>query len=557
MLLQLSIQNYATVDRLEIDFKSGMSCITGETGAGKSIILGALGLTLGDRADKTVVRTGKGKADICAEFDTNTIALAKTWLEKRDLLSESTSTCILRRVVNNDGRSKGYINGTAVTMKNLRDLGEMLIDIHNQHEHQSLLQKSTHQRLLDDFCLDKSLRGKLSSTWKQWHQNFRELESLKVRSEEDSAEIQLLSYQLSELEDLAIEENEFEKLENEFKELSDAEEIILASTQALSVCESESDQGVITLISSAMRSLQGIKTKPNEIQSVISTLETARIQLDEAVSDLRSFHEKFDANPQRLNELNLRLGELHSISRKHNAKPHELLEIVETLRSKLNRFKNSGDELDKLAANDKLLREQYMLISAQVTEKRREGSRELAKSINNQLSKLSMQHAELKICFKNRNDENPTEGGRESIEFLVSTNPGAKAESLAKIASGGELSRISLAIQVIAAQTSQIPSLVFDEVDVGIGGGVAKLIGSLLRTLGEKAQILCVTHQAQVASQGHHHFLVRKESSQNSTLTQIEELSRDAVITEIARMLGGENFSEESRAHAEQMVISN
>ena len=232
MLLQLSIQNYATVDRLEIEFNSGMSCITGETGAGKSIILGALGLTLGDRADKTIVRDGKDKADICAEFDTVDIDVARIWLQSKDLCCEQTSTCILRRVVNKDGRSKAYINGTAVTMKNLKDLGELLLDIHSQHEHQSLLQKSTHQKLLDDFCLDRNLRGKLSSTWRQWHQNFKEMTELKNLSEENSAEIQLLTYQLSELEELEIEENEFARLESEFKELSDAEEIILATSQA-------------------------------------------------------------------------------------------------------------------------------------------------------------------------------------------------------------------------------------------------------------------------------------------------------------------------------------
>ena len=555
MLLQLSIQNYATVDRLEIEFNSGMSCITGETGAGKSIILGALGLTLGDRADKTIVRDGKDKADICAEFDTVDIDVARIWLQSKDLCCEQTSTCILRRVVNKDGRSKAYINGTAVTMKNLKDLGEMLLDIHSQHEHQSLLQKSTHQKLLDDFCLDRNLRGKLSSTWRQWHQNFKEMTELKNLSEENSAEIQLLTYQLSELEELEIEENEFARLESEFKELSDAEEIILATSQALSACESESNQGVLSLISKATHTLRNIKNKPHQLEEILLTLASAEIQLEEAVSDLRSFHEKFDANPDRLAEINLRLGQLHGMARKHNVTPQNLLDVIDSLRSQLNQFKNSGSELDRLAENDKLLREQYGLISKQVTKQRLDGAKILSFQINEQLSKLSMQHAKLEICCTTKDKETPAEGGRESVEILVSTNPGAKAEALAKIASGGELSRISLAIQVIAAQTSQIPSLVFDEVDVGIGGGVAKSIGNLLRNLGDKAQILCVTHQAQVASQGHHHFSVTKKTGEQGTLTCIEELSGEAVVNEIARMLGGDDFTVESLAHAEQMII--
>ena len=441
-------------------------------------------------------------------------------------------------------------------MKNLKDLGEMLLDIHSQHEHQSLLQKSTHQKLLDDFCLDRNLRGKLSSTWRQWHQNFKEMTELKNLSEENSAEIQLLTDQLSELEELEIEENEFARLESEFKELSDAEEIILATSQALSTCESESSQGVLSLISMATHTLRNIKNKPHQLEEILLTLASAEIQLEEAVSDLRSFHEKFDANPDRLAEINLRLGQLHGMARKHNVTPQNLLDVIDSLRSQLNQFKNSGSELDRLAENDKLLREQYGLISKQVTKQRLDGAKILSFQINEQLSKLSMQYAKLEIFCTTRDDEAPAEGGLESVEILVSTNPGAKAEALAKIASGGELSRISLAIQVIAAQTSQIPSLVFDEVDVGIGGGVAKSIGNLLRNLGEKAQILCVTHQAQVASQGHHHFSVTKETGEHGTLTCIEELSGEAVVNEIARMLGGDDFTDESLAHAEQMIIS-
>ena len=557
MLLQLSIQNYATVDRLEIEFDSGMSCITGETGAGKSIILGALGLTLGDRADKTIVRHGKDKAEICAEFETVDIDVAKNWLKQNDLSYEQASTCILRRVVNKDGRSKAFINGTAVTMKNLKDLGEMLLDIHSQHEHQSLLKKTTHQQMLDDFCLDKNLRGKLTSTWRQWNQNFTKIRNLKSRSEEYSAEVQLLTYQLTELEELEIEKDEFSKLEKEFKEQCDAEDIIQANFQALSVCDSEGEQGILSLLSVAKQTLGNIRNKPQQLENILASLTSAEIQIEEAVADLRSFQEQFDVNPDRLAELNQRLGQIHKVARKHNVAPRDLLDLLNSLRSQLDGFKNSSNELDRLIENDKLLREQYALISKQVTKQRLEGAKQLSLKINKQLHKLSMQHAKLEICCLEKNDENPTAGGRESVEILVSTNPGAKPEALAKIASGGELSRISLAIQVITAQTSQIASLVFDEVDVGIGGGVAKNIGGLLRNLGERAQILCVTHQAQVASQGHHHFSVTKESNESSSLTRINELRGEAVVTEIARMLGGDNFTDESLAHAEQMIISN
>ena len=325
----------------------------------------------------------------------------------------------------------------------------------------------------------------------------------------------------------------------------------------MSVCDSEGEQGILSLLTAAKQSLGNIRNKPQQLENILASLTSAEIQIEEAVADLRSFQEQFDVNPDRLAELNQRLGQIHKVARKHNVAPRDLLDLLNSLRSQLDGFKNSSNELDRLIENDKLLREQYALISKQVTKQRLEGAKQLSLKINEQLHKLNMQHAKLEICCLEKNDENPTAGGRESVEILVSTNPGAKPEALAKIASGGELSRISLAIQVITAQTSQIASLVFDEVDVGIGGGVAKNIGGLLRNLGERAQILCVTHQAQVASQGHHHFSVTKESNESSSLTRINELRGEAVVTEIARMLGGDNFTDESLAHAEQMIISN
>ncbi|MDD9891502.1 MAG: DNA repair protein RecN [Gammaproteobacteria bacterium] len=557
MLHQLSIKNYATVDQLEIELQPGMSVITGETGAGKSIILGALGLTLGDRADKTVVRSGASKTDICAEFDTSRIEEAKSWLEEHDLESDDSSICILRRVVNVDGRSKGYINGSAVTMANLKELGEMLLDIHSQHEHQSLLQRNTQQKLLDEFAINKKLREQLSSTYKQWQQNFHELDELSKQSEEFSAQTQLLSYQLSELDELNLGEKEVSALEAEFKQLNSADETLAGVGTALSICQENEEQSVLSLMHSAVGALRELPNKTDRIDSIISLLESSEIQLSEAVSDLRSLQDEFEANPERLEQINQRLSELHSLARKHKVKPDELFNVIEDLRKQLSRFQNSDEELEKLEANDKLLRQQFVTIAKEVSKKRTSGAKKLAQQINEQLEQLGMPHARLEVHLTAKENNKPSPYGLETIEFLVSTNPGQDAKPLIKIASGGELSRISLAIQVITAQTSQIPSLVFDEVDVGIGGGVAKVVGELLRKLAKRTQILCVTHQAQVAGQSNHHFFVSKNSENTSTLTQIEQLSNDAVIKEIARMLGGDDYSEESLAHAEQMVASN
>ena len=557
MLHQLSIQNYATVDTLEIEFQPGMSVITGETGAGKSIILGALGLTLGDRADKTIVRSGAAKANICAEFDTSQLADARQWLIDNDLESgEDSAVCILRRVVNSEGRSKGYINGSPATMASLKALGEMLIDIHSQHEHQSLLHRATHQRMLDEYGVEQKTLDNLHTTWKQWQKNHQQIQELSKQSEEHSAQSQLLSYQLTELEEMGIADNEFTELEAEFKLLNHADETIASVQKALSLCSEDEQHNLSTMLSQALAALQELPEKQSRISSIVALMETANIQLDEAVSDLRAFSDEFDANPQRLQQVNNRLGELHNIARKHKVNPAELSAVIESLKLKLNRFQNSDEELETLTANDHLLRDQYRQLASEVSTQRKRAARKLAKQVNLQLQSLGMPNAQLEVTLQPAESDKPTQHGLEAVEFLVSTNPGQAAKPLIKIASGGELSRISLAIQVITAQTSQTPCLVFDEVDVGIGGGVAKTVGELLRKLGEQTQILCVTHQAQVAGQGHHHFFVSKSTEEKSTLTRIEELADGEKIKEVARMLGGEELSDESLAHAEQMVAN-
>lgn len=557
MLHQLSIQNYATVDQLDIEFHPGMSVITGETGAGKSIILGALGLALGDRADKSIVRNGATKADICAEFDTNHSHEANSWLLEHDMADDDSNACILRRVVNSEGRSKGYINGSAVTMANLKEIGEILLDIHSQHEHQSLLQRKTHQKLLDEYCVDKELRGKLSSTFHQWQQNHKELEALSIQSQEYSAQTQLLSYQLSELNELNLAENEVTTLETEFKTLNSADETLTGICSALSLFGDNEEQSVIPLMQSAMSALRGLPNKSERMRSIIALLESSEIQFSEAVSDLRSLQNELEADPERLEQINRRLSELHSIARKHRVKPAELGDLTKELQNQLDRYQNSDEELEKLTANNTLLKEQFLSVAKKVSSQRAAGAKKIAEQINTQLESLGMPHAQLEVSLTSQDDPTPSLNGLETAEFLVSTNPGQDAMPLIKIASGGELSRISLAIQVITAQTSQIPSLVFDEIDVGIGGGVAIVVGELLRQLGQRTQILCVTHQAQVASHGQHHFFVSKISAEKSTVTKIEKLSDKGVVKEIARMLAGDNYSEESLAHAERMVASN
>ncbi|MGB0702355.1 MAG: DNA repair protein RecN, partial [Pseudohongiellaceae bacterium] len=504
MLSHLSIKNYATVESLEIEFQPGMTVITGETGAGKSIILGALGFTLGDRADKTIVRPGASRADIVAEFAISNIKSAQSWLADHDLILESDPhQCLLRRVVNHDGRSRGYINGSPVTLTNLKDLGDMLMDIHSQHEHHSLLQRATHQRLLDDFGVDQKLRNNLLSTWKQWQTNHQKLTALKDQTSASSAQAQLLAYQLSEIEELDVQDDEVAQLDSEFKALSHADDTLNVVHGALEECEGD-EQSLANQIAQITQRLRSLKSNAEALGPAIALMEAAEIQLSEAVNELRRFGEGFQADPERLDTVNRRLGALHDLARKHKVPASELGQLIMDLKDQLSRFENSDAELEQLQANDGLLREQYQKLATDVSKQRRRAANKLDKAVNSELKHLGMPHAELSVTLTAGTGDAPSQHGLETVEFLVSTNPGQAANSLIKVASGGELSRISLAIQVITAQTSETPSLVFDEVDVGIGGGVAKVVGEMLRQLGQSTQILCVTHQAQVAGQGHH-----------------------------------------------------
>lgn len=556
MLAELIIRNFATVESLQIEFKPGMSVLTGETGAGKSVILGALSLSLGDRADKGTVRAGAKKAELSAEFNIEAIPAAQGWLHEHDLDHDEAHTCILRRVITNDGRSKGYINGSPVTMASLKSLGEMLIDIHSQHEHQSLLHKATHLRMLDDFSVDKDLSAKLHSTWKQWQQNNQQMVQLKSASEDTSAQSQLLSYQLTELEEMEIGENEVEELDAEFKALNSADSIISTIQTVLDLCSENDDHNASASLATSLSAMREIPAQDEKVKSITALLENAEIQLGEAVAELRAFSDEFSADPQRLETINNRLSDLYSVARKHKINAKQLPALVADLQEQLAKFENSDAELETLKANDELLRGQYLQIGKKVSANRQKGATKLADQVNKQISTLGMPNAALAVSLIPNDSEKPSQNGLESAEFLVSTNPGQSPQALSKIASGGELSRISLAIQVITAQTTHTPILVFDEVDVGIGGGVAKVVGELLRELGQKTQIFCVTHQAQVASQGHNHLYVSKSIGGDSTQTSIVELGEKEIIREVARMLGGDDFTDESLAHAQQMVAS-
>ncbi|MDO8273497.1 MAG: DNA repair protein RecN [Gammaproteobacteria bacterium] len=564
MLTQLSIRHYAIVDHLEIDFRRGMSVITGETGAGKSIMLGALGLTLGDRADKGVISSGATRADITAHFDTSDQPMARAWLQDNELLADAEpQVCLLRRVVSDDGRSKAWVNGFPVTLQVLKTIGEMLIDIHSQHEHQSLLNRSTHLRLLDEFIGDHALTEDVRRISREWKKNRERLEALSQQSEESSAQVQLIRYQIGELDELTLEAGELESLEEEYRTLNSADSSLATARQLLDLCSENDEFTVQGALNQALTLLQELGAKTHALDPVAELLNTASIQIDEAVVELRHGVDHFEANPLRLEAINQRLADIQQIARKHRVKPEELAALHARLQEQLAAWEHGDEDLETLQRQDTQLQQQYGQLAERLSARRRSAATELAQQINLQIAELGMSSARLTVALSPADSQTPAAHGQESVEFLVSTNPGQEPRPLIRIASGGELSRISLAIQVITAQTSATPTLVFDEVDVGIGGGVARAVGRLLRQLGERGQVLCVTHQAQVASQGHQHLFVSKlmqatEGRAAMIGTQIRELSREEKVREIARMLGGESdkqgLTPESLAHAEEML---
>jgi DNA repair protein RecN (Recombination protein N) len=554
MLVHLSIHNYAIVDHLDLELRAGMSAISGETGAGKSIMLDALGLCLGDRADSGVVRPGSDKADILASFDLADIPEARTWLAERDL--DSDGPCILRRVITAEGRSRGYINGSPCPQGDLKALGELLIDIHSQHEHQSLLKTDTHRRLLDEYAGSQELARQVQLAAQRWKQTRNELERISSQGDEQRARHQLLSYQLEELENLALGDNELEQLEQEHKALSNAESLLGACRQVLDLC-SESDAGnVLSALTASLNRLGAFSGQGGALGEASNLLASAQIQIEEAVGELNRFIDHFDADPQRQQFLEERLDTIYTLARKHRIQPSELAALQQQLFEELEGLNADDEAGERLAEELAAYERHYQEKAAELSALRGNAAESLAAAVQQEMQALGMPGGRFSIQLQAMNGEEPHGNGLENVEFLVSANPGQPLRGLAKVASGGELSRISLAIQVITAQTSRVPTLVFDEVDVGIGGPTAEVVGQLLRRLGERGQVLCVTHLPQVAAQGHQHLFVHKRRGEGATSTAVSQLDESGRIEEIARMLGGVDLTEESLAHARKMVTS-
>ncbi len=553
MLAQLTISNFAIVRELEIDFHQGMTAITGETGAGKSIAIDALGLCLGGRAEADMVRQGASRADLCARFSLKDTPAAQRWLEENQL--EEGRECLLRRVISSDGRSRGFINGTAVPLSQLRDLGQLLIQIHGQHAHQLLLKPEHQKSLLDGYAGEHALSAQMAERYRAWHQSCRDLAQHQQLAQERAARAELLQYQLKELNEFAPLAGEFEQIDEEYKRLANSGQLLSTSQLALDILadgENDNLQSQLYTARQLMSELAGLDIK---LSGVLDMLEEAAIQISEASDELRHYCDRLDLDPNRLYELEQRISRQIALARKHHISPEELPVFHQKLLDEQQLLDDQASSQDELMAAVAIHHQQALSVAAELHKRRSHFAAELCQLITESMHSLSMPHGKLAIDVV-FNENHLTAEGADRIDFRVSTNPGQPLQPLAKVASGGELSRIALAIQVITARKMETPALIFDEVDVGISGPTAAIVGKLLRQLGESTQVMCVTHLPQVAGCGHHHFFVSKDTDGEMTETHMQPLDKRARLQELARLLGGSEVTRNTLANAKELLAA-
>ena len=549
MLRTLSIRDFVIVEAIELEFSSGFSVFTGETGAGKSILIDALALALGGRGDASVVREGAAKADITAEFSAS--PELDVWLSENEFVNEEGGA-LLRRVIDNAGRSKAFINGIAATATQLRDLGEKLVDIHGQHAHQSLLKQDAQRVLLDSQAGLQDEEKTVATAYKTWRALSKQREEFETNAKNVLLERERLEWQVGELEKLSVKPGEWADISNEHSRLSHAASLIEGAQDALTLISESDAAPMLSQLSSLNIRIGKLVDLDAGLQPVMDALEPARIQLQEAVYALNDYLSRVELDPARLREVETRLENIHSASRKFHVAADDLPQELETLSAQLKQLADASD-LDALRAHEEKLKTAYMTAAQKLSKVRTKAAKSLSDAVTVAMQELSMTGGKFAIALQSCE---PASYGMEQIEFMVAAHAGTTPRPLAKVASGGELARIALAISVITSSATATPTLIFDEVDSGIGGGVAEVVGRLLRKLGQDRQVLCVTHLPQVASQANQHFQVSKQSNQGKTLSSIDALDDHARVEEIARMLGGLEITATTRSHARELLAT-
>ena len=553
MLRSLNIRDFVIVDELDLDLDHGFTVLTGETGAGKSILLDALSLVLGERADPSQIREGKSKAAISALFslDGSLTELISNWLDEQGFnLEDDGATLILKRIIESSGRSRAFINGSLATLNQTKELGNHLVDIHGQHAHQLLLKTGAQRDLLDHQAQLQEQVLTVRGLYQVWQTAKKQLELAKSAGESLQKEQERLSWQLEELDQLAPKAGEWAEIDVEYSRLANAAKLIEGSQNALAML-SEQEGNAEELLGKAFTEIEDLAKLDSHLEDAKISLESAQIQISEATHSLNRYLQKIDVDPDRLAEVEERLKALHSAAKKFKVTPEELPTIWLDIKEKVNAIKDSQD-LAALEKNLHATQTEYNKAAKSLSLNRNKAAKILEKLVTEAMQDLSMAGGQFVIGIEPLAEGNAY--GLENIEFLVAGHPGVSPKPLSKVASGGELARISLAISVITSEASQIPTLIFDEVDSGIGGAVAETVGKRLKELGQAHQVLCVTHLAQVAAQGHQHWKVEKQSSDNSTTSTITSLNRQERVEEIARMLGGTEITDTTRRHARELL---
>ena len=552
MLTYIHIRDFAIITDLALELQAGMTALTGETGAGKSILLDAIGLVLGDKTDLSSVRHGAEKAEITLSVDISHTPQAQQWLAEQELLTDD-ETCILRRVITHTGKSRAWINGSPTTLTALRELGEQLVDIHGQHEHQSLMKREMQRNMVDAYAGHESLLKQTQDCYKQWKTLYERYQALSSQSSHFQERLDLLNFQIQELSELALDNGEITQLDEELNRLGHAEQLQATAAQGyLQLYETE--QSIYSALSQLGQELSRQQRVDEALTAPLELVNSAQIQVQEAAWLLRDYAQAIDLDPARLNTVESRIAEIRAMARKYRMEAELLPAHLTQLQAELGSLASDDYDLDTLKTKLATATEHYQTMAQALSLSRAQAADQLSIEVTAAMQSLGMQGGQFHIQLSHPEDKLPQAQGMDQLEFLVSANPGQPLKALTKVASGGELSRISLAIQMIAAQKMILPALIFDEVDTGIGGSIAEVVGTQLRSLGTNRQVLCVTHLPQVASQAHHHYKVTKLKTADNTQTGIIYLDPLERVEEIARMIGGTEITIATRALAAEML---
>jgi len=551
MLTNINIRNFILVKSLSLDFQSGLHVLTGETGAGKSIWIDAIEIGLGGRADANIIYPNEKTCDITLCFDLKNLSDAKKWLASQDLPNDDE--CIIRRIIDAEKPSRTTINGVPIPQQLIRTFSECVLSIHGQHQHQRLLKADEQRDLLDRYADNENNLSLIQKYYDEWKTVDKETQTLKQHMHNKSSELSLLHYQLQEIQQLQIQENEYDKLFSQYQQLHHSKQFAVTLNEALTFVDNDNNPGACNLTQQSLRQLQSIRTDNPKIENIKSLLQTACIHLDEARDALKQYSHDNDFSGDQLEKIEQRLVLLQDFARKHHIDPTQLSHIENSLKQKIELLEKADEKLLSLENQKNKMIAEYQIIAGNLTQRREKAAKKLSIAITEQMQQLGMSGGKFEIQL--HNNQLPINiYGNEQIHFLIATNPGQTPHDLSRIVSGGELSRLSLIIQVLTAQQKKLPTLIFDEVDVGIGGKTADLIGRLLRELSQNAQILCVTHLPQVAANGHHHFFASKMVDDKTTSTQIILLTAQERAKELARMLSGSKITEKSLEHATELL---